>query len=437
MAPPSSSSTTSGASSETATVSVNEYGDLDTHNFHIWFWEPRIKEKGGVLTKDGLNQIAHHKYVAGHYTTLDSILSPYLWEPLVQFCPMWLAPNLITTIGGSFGLLSLFISQYYIDHWKRTGEEPPQWLYFVNATCMFLYYTLDCMDGKQARRTQSSSPLGQLFDHGVDCLTILSLMRMIQCINLIEDECLLYIQISLQLSFWQAQWEEYHTGILPHAQGDLGVTETNYGFALWSLMTGIFGREKYDQVMYVFGEKEAPALVALFGGVRTIRIKHCIGMGWGLLVLGLMAQSIGRVYVHKQKDETIKSPLISYLWSLSQFTSPILLATFASPAGSNAMGLCYCLITIKIIVFSMARMAYASIQMDVLPYVISMIFLNYYPDLLKQYLPGPSSSMIYGLVDIYYFARLVYWIHEAIKQLCKRLDIPLFRIKPKPKQKKS
>jgi hypothetical protein len=27
-------------------------------------------------------------------------------------------------------------------------------------------YTFDAVDGKQARRTNSSSPLGELFDHG-------------------------------------------------------------------------------------------------------------------------------------------------------------------------------------------------------------------------------------------------------------------------------
>jgi ethanolaminephosphotransferase len=31
---------------------------------------------------------------------------------------------------------------------------------------------LDEMDGKQARRTGNSSPLGMLFDHGVDAFTV-------------------------------------------------------------------------------------------------------------------------------------------------------------------------------------------------------------------------------------------------------------------------
>ena len=36
------------------------------------------------------------------------------------------------------------------------------------AIGIFLYQTLDGCDGKQARRTGTSSPLGEFFDHGCD-----------------------------------------------------------------------------------------------------------------------------------------------------------------------------------------------------------------------------------------------------------------------------
>ena len=36
---------------------------------------------------------------------------------------------------------------------------------------MFLYQSLDAIDGKQARRTNSQSPLGELFDHGCDSVS--------------------------------------------------------------------------------------------------------------------------------------------------------------------------------------------------------------------------------------------------------------------------
>lgn len=39
------------------------------------------------------------------------------------------------------------------------------------AITMFIYQTLDAIDGKQARRTGSSNALGELFDHGCDSLS--------------------------------------------------------------------------------------------------------------------------------------------------------------------------------------------------------------------------------------------------------------------------
>lgn len=48
----------------------------------------------------------------------------------------------------------------------------PGWMYFYSATCSFIYQTMDAVDGKQARRTGTSSPLGQLFDHGCDAVTL-------------------------------------------------------------------------------------------------------------------------------------------------------------------------------------------------------------------------------------------------------------------------
>src|SRR3989338_4167089 len=47
----------------------------------------------------------------------------------------------------------------------------PRWVFFINALCIFLYQTFDNLDGKQARNMKQSSPLGEMFDHGVDALT--------------------------------------------------------------------------------------------------------------------------------------------------------------------------------------------------------------------------------------------------------------------------
>lgn len=50
-------------------------------------------------------------------------------------------------------------------------DEAPRWACALCALGLFIYQSLDAIDGKQARRTNSSSPLGELFDHGCDSIS--------------------------------------------------------------------------------------------------------------------------------------------------------------------------------------------------------------------------------------------------------------------------
>jgi len=50
------------------------------------------------------------------------------------------------------------------------GEAPHPLLSFLFGIGCFVYQTMDNMDGKQARRTLNSTPLGMLFDHGCDAI---------------------------------------------------------------------------------------------------------------------------------------------------------------------------------------------------------------------------------------------------------------------------
>jgi len=83
--------------------------------------------------------------------------------------PEWVAPNLLTFIGWLFIVASYSVMLIYDYTFKK---DIPSWTFLFAAACMFIYSTLDAIDGKQARRTKSSSPLGQLFDHGCDSFSI-------------------------------------------------------------------------------------------------------------------------------------------------------------------------------------------------------------------------------------------------------------------------
>ena len=199
---------------------------VDGTAIHAWLIEPSPKSPDSVLTADGLENIANHKYVPGHYTYLDIFLNPF-WTHLTDLLPTSLAPNMVTTLGGLHCAISYFTVWYFC---KDYNEPVPDWLIVLCAYCTFAYYTLDCMDGKQARRTQQSTPLGQLFDHGFDCICNLSHVSNVAAFTMCGDNPWWFfaMQGSLQFSFFMAQWEEYYTGVLPHAVGNyIGVTEVS------------------------------------------------------------------------------------------------------------------------------------------------------------------------------------------------------------------
>ncbi len=58
----------------------------------------KLSKMPAVLSNAQLKNLDEHKYSSGGTTLLDPIFQPF-WRWLVEQMPMWLAPNLITTIG--------------------------------------------------------------------------------------------------------------------------------------------------------------------------------------------------------------------------------------------------------------------------------------------------------------------------------------------------
>lgn len=110
------------------------------------------------------------RYKAGKYTPLDNLLNPY-WIRMAEALPRWLAPNLVTLLGFFPLVVSYSLGAVVAPSFETP---PPRWLMLFSTLALFVYQTMDALDGKQARRTGSSSPLGQLFDHGCDCLACLA-----------------------------------------------------------------------------------------------------------------------------------------------------------------------------------------------------------------------------------------------------------------------
>jgi ethanolaminephosphotransferase len=80
---------------------------------------------------------------------------------------------------------------------------------------MWLYSTCDNVDGRQARRTHSSSPLGELFDHGVDSLSC-SLGCVVQMAAMASGTSFRSAAMFVLTTFlfYLSTWEHFYTGVL-------------------------------------------------------------------------------------------------------------------------------------------------------------------------------------------------------------------------------
>uniref|UniRef100_A0A8W7P2Q9 Uncharacterized protein n=2 Tax=gambiae species complex TaxID=44542 RepID=A0A8W7P2Q9_ANOCL len=170
------------------------------------------------------------------YNCVDtSILSVYVmhpfWNKVVLFCPRWIAPNLLTFTGFLLTVVNFFLIAYYDYDFRAATETPipiPDWVWILAAINLFVAYTLDGIDGKQARRTGTSGPLGELFDHGLDSYSAVLIPIYMFTIFGAADlppVRMFFITLNVFMNFYLPHVEKYLTGVMFLPWG--------YDFVMW------------------------------------------------------------------------------------------------------------------------------------------------------------------------------------------------------------
>lgn len=151
-------------SSEQAEGVVSSHDSLPTRSLYF----------GGYLSEHAAKGIREYKYAGYDKSLFLTYVSNPIYNRIVLLFPLWLAPNIITLCGLMCTMITYVVFHYYCPFLYGVA---PWWAYVMNALAILGYQALDAMDGKQARRTGSGSPLGLLFDHGCDAFngTIMSL----------------------------------------------------------------------------------------------------------------------------------------------------------------------------------------------------------------------------------------------------------------------
>ncbi|KAI1319478.1 CDP-alcohol phosphatidyltransferase [Xylariaceae sp. FL0255] len=222
------------------------------------------------ISDDALIHLRSYQYSSvdkspvSHY-----ILRPY-WNAFVELLPLWLAPNMVTLLGFGFIIANVGLLVIFMPDLIGPG---PSWLYFSFAFGLFMYQTMDNIDGKQARRTGTSSGLGELFDHGIDSLncTLASLLET-AAMALGTSKSGVFTALCPCLPMFFSTWETYHTHTLYLGYFN-GPTEGLLIACAVMAISGVYGPEIWTEriVDLIGGEQNLPTNLSYLVGDHSIR----------------------------------------------------------------------------------------------------------------------------------------------------------------------
>jgi ethanolaminephosphotransferase len=396
------------------------------------------------ITKDGLNALSQYKYTGVDNSFLANLFMKHYWNWATEtFFPTWFAPNLVTLLGFLCLISNFLLAVFYFP--DLIGQVP-WWMFLFWSSNIFLYQTFDNVDGKQARRTGSSSPLGELFDHGTDTLFVL-LTGPALWISTSSSHWYMFWQLIVgSLAFFFSHWEEYYTNelILGKYANPTEVQLSIIGF----IMAGfLFGQSFYLQKI----RDVLPGFVStLLTPLNAVSVSHFLD--WELRDLVNIVVAAGTIWA------AISNVFVTYKFVINKYSKlgnfnfgvlwdPVLKAfpCVAHLGLASAWGL-YShsnIVENQIVLFLVLNGFISSYIVDQLMIcrICKMNFIWYNPILIFPLLgfvngvlaPKPIIPESIFLPVLVLVLMVVYWtfIVSVINQLTTHLGIRTFKIKPK------
>lgn len=368
-----------------------------------------------VLTQEQLRRLESHKYSSSGSSLTEPVMQIF-WRWLVELFPKWIAPNTITIVGLLINIATSLLLMLYC---PTAVESAPSWAYIINAVGLFVYQALDAIDGKQARRTGSSSPLGELFDHGCDSIsTVFVSIAVSICMQLGNHPWVMMIFcLTTYATFYFGHWCSYVTGTLQF--GKIDVTEVQLVTMVLFLISGVFGPGCWETPLPIVGYPfhTIPVLFCLLGSfgtmLRFIVIIFRGGCGEnGATVADTSVISPGiNIGIILAVALSIASQSKTFL---SQ-NHPVLYLLF--------VGCIFAKVTNRLVVANMTR---SELQFfDTSMFGMLGLFLNqYFGFLINEYL------LLY-ICFIYCSADLLQYLSHTYQQIASHLNICIFSLEPR------
>ncbi|XP_014356943.2 cholinephosphotransferase 1 isoform X4 [Papilio machaon] len=368
--------------------------------------------KERILNAAQLKRLSEHKYSCTSASILDAWLQPW-WCWLVSKTPLWLAPNLITILGLIVNVVTTLILVWYS---PDARQDVPRWACAACALGVFVYQSLDAIDGKQARRTGSQSPLGELFDHGCDSIsTVFIALGACIAVKLGEYPTWMFFQCFCAMTlFYCAHWQAYVTGTLK--MGRIDVTEAQYAIMAIQLVSATLGSD--------FWATKLPTIdlsINLVSNYAVVLMTLSLVFGY---VKVIMRGGVGK-NGSTVAGTSILSPVIPF--SLVVVPAFIIFQKSESHVYENhpslyilAFGMVAAKVTNRLVVAHMTKSEMEYYDWSLLG--PAMLFLNqYFNNALPEY-------VVLWLCTIWVCVDLIRYCGQICLEICDHLKICLFRI---------
>ncbi|XP_047518048.1 cholinephosphotransferase 1 isoform X3 [Pieris napi] len=370
--------------------------------------------KERILNAAQLKRLSEHKYSCSSASLLDAWLQPW-WCWLVSKTPLWLAPNLITILGLIINIVTTLILVWYS---PDARQDPPRWACALCALGVFVYQSLDAIDGKQARRTGSQSPLGELFDHGCDSIsTVFIALGACIAVKLGEYPTWMFFQCFCAMTlFYCAHWQAYVTGTLK--MGRIDVTEAQYTIICIHLISATLGSDVWATQLPTINVS-----VNLLSNYFVVLLNMYLVFGYIKVIM--------RGGVGKNGSTVAGTSILTPVFPFSFVVVPafIIFQKSESQVYQNhpalyilAFGMVAAKVTNRLVVAHMTKS-----EMDYYDWALvgpAMLFLNQY---FKNALP---EYYVLWLCFVWVVVELIRYCGQICMEICEHLKIHLFRISP-------
>jgi ethanolaminephosphotransferase len=143
-----------------------------------------------------------HDYKVKDFSLLTPYYTKFVVDPLMKFVPWWIPANLITILSNFCILLALTLTLLTTSVIKSSCVLVP--------LLILAYATGDFIDGKQARRTKTSSILGEFMDHFLDIFANGILMTILLSIYEVTNPTLIALYFTISYVTLSNMYFEQH-----------------------------------------------------------------------------------------------------------------------------------------------------------------------------------------------------------------------------------